>query len=443
MSVFKAYDIRGKYPAELNEETAYKLGRAFVRFLNTSEVCVGRDMRISSPFLFENLIEGVMDEGADVIDIGLCSTPMFYFAMGNYQLKSGIMITASHNPSEYNGFKLCGEGAKPIGLNSGLIEIEKIFQMIEAGGKTKRGNLIRQDISGDYTKFMWGFVKEIHSLKVVVDAANAMAGLEVPLMFKNLNVELIPLYFELDGSFPNHPADPLDKKNLAELQKRVKSEKANLGIAFDGDADRVFFVDEKAKVIPGDLITALIAKSFLKNNPGVKILFDLRSSKAVGEVIKENNGIPVVARSGHTFMKESLRGENAIFGGELSGHYYFSDFFYCDSGMLAAILVMNIICKEGKPLSKLIKPIKRYYSTGEINFKADNKDEIIEIARQHFSDASRQVEDGLYVEYSDWWLSLRKSSTEPLLRLVLEAKTRKLMAEKAKLVKNLIKKSSA
>ncbi len=437
MDIFKAYDIRGKYPSELNEETAYKIGRAFVKFLKAGEVCIGRDMRISSPFLFESLVEGVLDGGADVVDIGLCSTPMFYFAMGNYNIKAGIMITASHNPKDDNGLKLCRENAIPIGLDSGLAEIRKLVTD-EFGEKKRIGNIIKKDITQDYSDFLWQFVEEIKDLKIVVDAANAMACVSAPILFRQLNVKLTPLYFDLDGSFPNHEANPLKAENLKDLQKKVREEKADLGIAFDGDADRAFFVDENSQILPADLVAALIAKSFLKKNKNAKIVYDVRSSRIVDETIRENHGIPVRCRTGHTFMKLAMREHNAIFGGELSGHYFFRDFYFCDSALMVVITVLNILCREKKPLSELIRPFRRYYATGEINFRANNKDELIELIASYFKNGKQSRLDGISVEYNDWWFNVRKSNTEPLLRLNLEAGTKELMEEKAHELRDFI-----
>lgn len=429
MSIFKAYDIRGKYPSELNESIAYKIGRAIVQSLG-KEICIGRDMRISSPSLFEALVKGTLGEGADVTDIGLCSTPMFYFAMGNYGFKAGLMITASHNPAEYNGLKICREGAVPVGLDSGLSEIRALVEQNKFENSGEKGSVTKKDITEDYAGFINRFVREIKGLKIVVDAANAMAGLSVPLVFKNQDIELIPLYFELDGSFPNHEADPLKKENLRDLQKKVREAKADLGIAFDGDADRAFFVDENSKPISADLVTALIAKDYLRENQGARIVYDLRSSKIVEETIRENNGIGIKNRVGHTFIKHRMKQEDALFGGELSGHYFFKENFNCDNALLAAVKVMNIMCRERKTLSELIKPFQKYYHTGEINFKAENKEEIMNLLKEHYKDARQLEIDGVYIEYPGWWFNVRPSNTEPLLRLNLEADTIELMDNK-------------
>ncbi len=424
--IFRAYDIRGVYPDDLNEELAYKIGRAFVKFLNVEEVLVGRDGRLSSPSLFDSLVKGIIDEGADVIDIGLASTPMFYFAASH--AKSGIMITASHNPKQYNGFKMCGKNVSPIGE----LEIKEIKKIVEGLGdiNAKKGKIIIKNVLEEFINFNLGFMKTSKKFKIVVDAGNAMGGFTFPKIFERLEVDFIPLYCNVDFNFPNHEANPLNFETLKDLQRKVVEENADIGIALDGDGDRCFFIDEKGEIINCDLITALIAGEFLKENPECTILYDLRSSKIVPEYIELAGGNPMMCRVGHTFIKKQMREQDALFAGELSGHFYYKDHFFTESTFMTTAFVLNLMGESGKQLSELIKGLKKYFSSEEINSEVENKEDKIKEIEDKFKDGKIVRIDGLSVYYDDWWFNLRMSNTEPLLRLNVEANTKGLMEEK-------------
>jgi phosphomannomutase len=438
MGIYKSYDIRGIYPAELNEETAYKIGRAFADFVKAKRVVVGRDMRLSSDKIFDALAKGITEQGAEVVNIGLCTSPMLSFAIAFYSYPSGIMITASHNPKEYNGFKMAKQNSEPIGYDDGINLIEKLVQENKFTAAKRKGKITKKDILHDYVDFVMKFAKNIKPLKVAVDAGNGMASLDAPEVFANLPCKITKLFFGLDGNFPNHDPNPLKEENLEALKKKVVEEKADMGIAFDGDADRVCFVDEKGKAVSNDIVTAIIAKKLLAENPGSKIVYDLRSTKAVKEVIEENKGIPLINKVGHVNLKKRLKNENAIFGGELSGHYFFKDFFNCDNAIIAALIMLNIL-SNGKKLSELVKGITRYATSPEINFEVDNKEKAIKKIEEHFKDGRKSYIDGLTVEFDDWWFNLRQSNTEPLLRLRVEAKTKKMLGGKLKLIEKLVK----
>jgi len=438
MGIYKSYDVRGVYPSELNEETAYKIGKAFVDFVKAKKVVVGRDMRLSSETIFDALAKGITEQGADVVDIGLCTSPMLSFAVAFYEEPSGIMITASHNPKEYNGFKMCGENSEPIGYDDGINVIEKNVKEGKFNASKKKGKIVKKEILKDYLKFVLKFAKGIKPLKVVIDAGNGMASLDAPEFFSQLPCKTTKLFFGMDGSFPNHEANPLKEENLEELKKKVVAEKADLGIAFDGDADRVGFVDDKGKAVPNDIVTAIIANELLKEKPNSKIVYDLRSTKAVKEIIEENKGIPLINRVGHVHLKKRLKTENAIFGGELSGHYFFKDFFNCDNAMIAAIIILNIISR-GEKLSALVKSMTRYAASPEINFEVHDKDKAIKKIEAEFKEGKKSYIDGVTIEFDDWWFNLRASNTEPLLRLRIEAKNKKMLGEKTKLLEKLLK----
>jgi phosphomannomutase len=427
--IFKAYDVRGIYPSELNEELAYNIGRAFVTFLKTSEVVVGRDGRLSSLSLFNALAKGITGQGANVIDIGLCSTPMFYFAAT--KSKSAIMVTASHNPKEYNGFKFCRETAIPISGDTGIAEIEALVKINKFKEEKNKGKIVKKDIIEDYVNYNIKFVKTNKKLKVVVDAANGMGSYTLPKIFKKLSFEFIPLYCEMDFNFPNHEANPLKYETLKDLQNKVIEEKADLGVALDGDGDRCMFVDEKGEIMPADIVTALIAKQLLKTRPGSTILYDLRSSKIVGETISENNGKAIMCRVGHAFIKKQMRDENALFAGELSGHFYYKDSFYTESTFITTAILLNLIAEENKPVSEIVRPLRKYIHSGEINSDVADKESKLAQIEKKFKDAVKIMHlDGISVYYKDWWFNVRPSNTEPLLRLNLEADTKKLMEQK-------------
>lgn len=432
-SVFKAYDIRGVYPEEIDEQVAYYIGRAFVEFLfkgKPLKIAIGRDCRLSSPSLFESLSRGIREQGADVINVGVVSTPMLYFSVIHFGVDGGIEITASHNPGEQNGFKVVREEAKPVSGNNGLAEIKKLVEKL--GETKKKGRFYRRSIEDKYLESVWRLIdnKKINKLKIVVDAGNSVGSLIVLELFRRLKSQVFPLYFDFNGSFPHHLPNPLDAKNLVDIKKEIKRYQADLGIIFDGDADRVVFLTEKGVAVPGDLITALISSSLLEQNPGAKILYDIRSSRVVKEEIEKNGGVPIVSRVGHSFIKEKMREKKIIFGGELSGHYYFQSCDYTESPLTAVGKVLEVLSQEKKSLSQVIKPLQRYFSSGEINFKVENKKEVMKNIAENYKKGKISWLDGLIVEFPDWWFNLRPSNTENLLRLNIEAETDKLKKEK-------------
>ncbi len=439
MSVFKAYDIRGIHPKEINEELAEKIGWAFVEFLDCKEVVVGRDARASSEDLFKALTKGITEAGANVIDIGQSSTPMFYYAARDKE--AGIIITASHNPAEYNGFKLVRENCAPISGDTGIKDIEKIVETdCNPSFNKQKGKIIKQDIFEDYLNYFDKFIsKDMKPLRVVVDGGNGMAGLTYPKMFEKLPAELIPLYLDIDCSFPNHDADPIKMENVKDLQKRVVAEQADLGVAPDGDCDRAMFIDENGDYISGDLITALIAQYLLKNNPGRVVIYDLRSSWITQETILETGGKPEPCQVGHSFIKQKMRDLNALFAGELSGHFYYEETFIAESSILTMIIVLNMLSETGKTLSELIKPFRKYFASGEINSEVKDSDGKMKELEEKYGDGKVSHLDGLKIEFADWWFNVRASNTEPLLRLNLEAKDKELMEEKRDEVLGIIR----
>jgi len=428
-NVFKAYDIRGLVDSELNSDFAFETGVAFARFLQIERepatVVIGEDMRPSSPLLAEAFSAGVTSQGMDVIRIGLASTDLMYFASGKLGLP-GAMFTASHNPAEYNGIKLCLSQARPIGKESGLLTIEKFVR--EGSPITLRNVGIEkhQNMLEEYVDHLLTLVdlREIRPLKLVIDAGNGMAGYTAPAIFARLNCEVIPLYFELDGSFPNHEANPLDESTLVDLKKAVKEHSADLGLAFDGDADRCFLIDENGEGINPSSLTALIAERELKKNPGSKIIYNLISSRTVQEVISENNGIGLRSRVGHSNIKKLMAETGAIFAGEHSGHFYFKDFWRADSGALAALHAIAALGTSKASISELLASYSRYVQSGEINTKVADVQQATEIVKQRYSSTEVEIDylDGLTVNGDSWWFNLRPSNTEPLLRLNVEAK---------------------
>ena len=444
--IIKAYDIRGLVADEITPDFSFSLGIAFAKFLEyerePATIVVGEDMRPSSPLLAEAFSDGVISQGMDVIRIGLASTDMLYFASGKLNLP-GIMFTASHNPAKYNGMKLCKSGARPIGQETGLV---KIRQLIEQGVPISNrpiGSTRNQDLLKEYVDYLLSLFPdkafEKRKLKVVIDAGNGMAGFTAPAVMERLNIELIPMYFELDGNFPNHEANPIEAKNLKDLQKRVKKEKADIGLAFDGDADRCFLINEKGELVNPSALTSLIAVHQLKTKPGSTIIYNLISSKAVSEVIAENGGIGVRSRVGHSYIKSLMAESGAIFGGEHSGHFYFSDFWRADSGMLAALYALAELMATKNTLSELLKPFNRYVASGEINSKVKNAEKSIELIRKKYCDKYLVDElDGLTITADSWWFNLRASNTEPLLRLNVEADTEKEMIKIRDTVLSLI-----
>ncbi len=444
--IIKAYDIRGLVKDEVTPDFSFSLGVAFAKFLEIDRepatIVVGEDMRPSSAPLADAFSDGATSQGMDVIRIGLASTDMLYFASGKLNLP-GVMFTASHNPAKYNGMKLCKSGARPIGQESGLV---KIRQLIEEGVPMSNrpvGSVRKQELLNDYVDYLLArFPKNTfkkRKLKIVIDAGNGMAGFTAPAVMEQLNVELIPMYFELDGNFPNHEANPIEPENLKALQKKVKKEKADIGLAFDGDADRCFLIDENGDLVNPSALTSLIAVRELKANPGATIIYNLISSKAVAEVISENGGIALRSRVGHSYIKTLMAESGAVFGGEHSGHFYFGDFWRADSGMLAALYALAELMATPKSLSNLLEPYNRYFSSGEINSKVKDASKSIKLVKDKYKDKYQIDElDGLTVTAESWWFNLRPSNTEPLLRLNVEADTQKQMAEIRDTVLNLI-----
>ncbi len=433
--IIKAYDIRGLIKNEITPDFSFSLGVAFAKFLEIERepatIVVGEDMRASSAPLAAAFSDGATSQGMDVIRIGLASTDMLYFASGKLNLP-GIMFTASHNPAKYNGMKLCKSGAKPIGQESGLLKIRKFIEDGVPISNRPVGSVRSQDLLSEYVDYLLArFPKKTfkkRKLKVVIDAGNGMAGFTAPAVMKHLNIDLIPMYFELDGNFPNHEANPIESANLKDLQKKVKKEKADIGLAFDGDADRCFLIDEKGDLVNPSALTALIAVRELKSQPGSTIIYNLISSKAVAEVITENGGVGSRSRVGHSYIKSLMAESGAIFGGEHSGHFYFADFWRADSGMLAALYALAELMDSNKPLSNLLKPYNRYFSSGEINSKVKDVAKSIKAVEEKYQ-GKYQLDylDGLTVTADSWWFNLRPSNTEPLLRLNVEANTEKEM----------------
>ena len=421
--IFKAYDIRGIYGETLTDEMAIKIGRAIYSFLGCKKVVVGRDMRPHSKPLFDALARGLALHGADVVDLGMCSTPMSYYANKVLGADASVMITASHNPGPWNGFKICRANATPLSGASGILDIERIVQSGDfAPEAPAKGKVYAYDVLPEYAEHFRAFADVRRPLRVLVDYANAMGIFEAKT-FDGL-FEITPLFDELDGTFPNHEANPLDTHTLAAAQKAVRAGTYDFAACFDGDADRVGFLDEKGDVIPMDMITALIAQTLLANNPGANIFYDLRSSWAVKEVILENGGVPNRSRVGHAFIKAQMREKDALFAGELSGHYYFKENSFAESSALAVLLIANLVSQADKPLSQLIAPIQRYFASGEINSTVADAPAVLAQLRAQYADADILELDGLSFEYPTWWFNVRCSNTEPLVRLNLEAKTR-------------------
>ena len=440
MSIFKAYDIRGLVPQQLSESEAFKIGQALADFYRAPLLAVGRDMRVSGPALRAALIQGLTESGVDVLDIGLVDTPRVYFAVGRLRLPGGVMITASHNPGEYNGFKLCREQAIPISYDTGIQKIEQLFQSGAQPAQERSGLVVQVDLNQAYLDYLHAFIGPLRPLKVAIDCGNGMGGSLARELFEPLGLQIVPLFFELDGRFPNHEANPLEAKNMRWLQAAVVGEQCDLGIAFDGDADRVMFVDERGELIPSDMITLLIAANVLAGEPGATILYDLRSSQVVPEAVRAAGGRPLRCRVGHAFIKKRMREVGAAFAGELSGHYYFRDNYYADSGYLAALKVLEIVSQSSQPLSQGIRPYQRYHASGEINSKVSDPDRVLAELDARFPGQNEDRHlDGLLVEGEGWWFNVRKSNTEPLVRLNLEARDRELMEKMRDQVLELIR----
>ncbi|MFB4266312.1 phosphomannomutase/phosphoglucomutase [Nonomuraea sp. GTA35] len=421
--IFKAYDVRGVVPDELDEPTAEAVGAAFVEVTGAQSVVVAHDMRESSPLLAEAFIRGARSRRADVVHAGLGSTDLLYYASGSLGLP-GVMFTASHNPARYNGMKMCRSGAVPIGGDTGLAEIRDRAAELVGVTATPTGSVIEKDLLQGYADHLRGLVdlSGIRPLKVVVDAGNGMGGHTVPAVFEGLPIELTPLYFELDGAFPNHEANPLEPQNLLDLQRAVIDSGADLGLAFDGDADRCWVIDERGESVPPSAITALVAVRELAKYPGATIIHNLITSLGVPEIVREHGGVPVRTRVGHSFIKAEMARSGAVFGGEHSAHYYFRDFWFADSGMLAAMHVLAALGEQERPLSQVVESYARYHASGEVNSTVSDQAEALRRVREAFAGRGEFDElDGLTVSGSGWWFNLRPSNTEPLLRLNAEA----------------------
>lgn len=440
--VFKAYDVRATVPDLLNEDVAWRIGNATAQFLRTSltgydrsdskmnTLIVGRDMRKHSPMLARAFMEGAAAVSTPVIDIGLVDTSQIYFAVNHMPCCGGVQVTASHNPANYNGFKICGPKGKPIGSETGLKEIERIARAIARHPVLELGSIRQMDLSAEYRRYLLKFLREPRPLKVVVDASNGMAGRWFPIVFKDVpNLTVIPLNFEHNGDFV-HPPNPLVAANLNQLRAAVREHQADLGACFDGDADRCIFVDEQANIMRCDVLTALLAGEYLRERPGSTVVYDLRSSWIVRETVEKAGGLPRRERVGHVFMKRMMAETNAIFGGELSGHFYFRDFYFCDSGLLAFIAVLNTLTRSSKPLGELVRPLEVYASSGECNFENEDKEGTLRKLAERYKDAEIDQLDGVTVQYPDWWCNVRASNTEPLLRLNLEARTPELLKQR-------------
>jgi len=431
MGIFKAYDIRGTYPDDLDEALACKIGYAAGQVIGGRTWAIGRDIRLSGQALAEAFVDGLRRAGASVVDLGLVATPMLTFSVVRYGFDAGAMVTASHNPKEYNGFKLVRQEGRPVGWDSGIEEIERqVGALASLPEPVPEATVTPRDVLDDYVEHLTTFVRKIEGLTVAVDASHGMAGLYMTQLFERFGARLVPLYFNLDGTFPDHGPNPMKAENLQDLQRTVREAGADVGIALDGDADRVVFVDEQANVIPCDLIIALLAREALSKQSGETVVYDVRSSWAVREEIAALGGKPVMGRVGHSFMKRLLRETNGALAGELSGHYYFRENHFADDGAIAAIKLLNLCCQEGRSLSQLLKPLQRYFASGEVNSDVEDKQAKIAQIKAKFGAGKVAELDGLSVEFGDWWFNVRPSNTEPKLRLTVEARTRELMEQK-------------
>ena len=433
-AIFKAYDVRGLYPSEVNEDAARQIGRGFVAYLEAKRIAVSRDMRLSSPAVASAFIEGAREQGADVVDYGMLATDVMYFAVARDGHDGGAQITASHNPKQYNGIKLVRREAFPLSGEAGLGEIR---EMITGGtlpaAAPRRGSLTQMDVLDDYVNHVLSFIDPaiIKPFNVVLDAGSGMAAAVAPKLFERLPCRTTRLCFEVDGTFPNHEANPLIEENRRDIVERVLREKADIGIAWDGDADRCFFIDGAGEFIAGDFVTALLAEAFLIRHPGAKIVYDVRASYAVKDTVAKYGGSALMNRVGHAFFKRRMREEGAIFGGEVTGHYYFRDNFYADNGFIPALLMLELMSKKGATLAELLAPLReKYFISGEINTKMPDMrvvQEKVDALAARYTDGKVYTMDGVSVEYPDWHFNVRPSNTEPLIRLNLEATTQELM----------------
>lgn len=446
--IFKAYDIRGIYPGEIDEEATEIISRAFAFWLRrkikkTPKIVLSRDVRFSSPSLHKSALRGLYDAGSRIVDCGICTTPMHYFIVNREKADGGLMITASHNPKEYNGIKLSRKGAAPVFAENGLLDIKKMARTGRFLSVRNKARVVKKNYLSGYVKFLAKFaVPSVKNLRVAVDCGSGMAGLVLHPLFKKIKTEYNGLYLKPDGTFPYHEANPLKEETLRDLKNLMKKRAFDLGVAFDGDGDRVVFLDEKGEVIFASFILALASEDFLKNRPGELILYEFRSSRIVPETIRKFGGRAVPVRVGHSFIKQKMSKENGLFAGELSGHYFFKDFFYADSALMMTIKVLNILAESGKKISKLISPFKKYWHSGEMNFRLKNdaeKNKKIKILAAKYKNGKISQPDGLLVEFPDFWFSVRPSNTEPLLRFVLEAKSKELMEEKVREIDKILK----
>jgi phosphomannomutase len=443
-SVFKAYDVRGIHPTELDEDGAYRIGRAYVEEFEPRTVAIGRDTRLSSPSMAAAAIDGARDGGADVLDLGLVGTEMVYYAVGELGLDGGICVTASHNPGDYTGMKIVRRGARPVGGDSGL---DRVRRRAEAGfgDVVRRGTVRDEDVWDGFVAKVLSFVDEarFRPLRIVVDAANGMAGTMLPPVLERLpQLDVVRCYFEPDGSFPNHEPNPLLPENREFIVERTRAEGAQLGVAYDGDADRCFFVDDTGEFVPGDFVTALLARAMLAKEPGAKIIYDVRASWAVPRAIEEAGGVPLINRVGHAFIKERMRKDDALFAGEVSAHYYFRDFSQADTGVVPFLVMVELLSRADRPLSELLAPYReRYFLTGELNTPVADVALKLQEIKERYAAAGGRIShlDGISVEFDDWHFNVRPSNTEPLLRLNLEALSEPLMEEKRDEVLGLIR----
>ena len=436
-SIFKAYDVRGLYPSEIDEDAARLIGRGFVSYLRAKRIAVSRDMRLSSPSVAAAFMDGARTQGADVVDYGMMGTDMMYFAVARDRHDGGAQITASHNPKEYNGIKLVRREAFPLSGDAGIAEIRDMI----AGNQlpppaATPGSLSENDVVADYTRHVLSFIdiSLIKPFSVVLDAGNGIAGMIAPRLFERLPCRVTRLCFEVDGTFPNHEANPLIEENRRDIVERVKRDSADIGIAWDGDADRCFFIDGTGEFIAGDFITALLAEAFLIKHPGAKVLYDVRASYAVRDIVAKYGGKALMNRVGHAFFKRRMREESAIFGGEVTGHYYFRDNFHADNGFIPALLILELMSKKGQTLRELLEPLReKYFISGEINTRVGDMHKVqekLDGLAAKYTDGRVYSLDGVSAEFPDWHFNVRPSNTEPMLRLNLEATTPELMAKK-------------
>jgi phosphomannomutase len=442
--IFKAYDIRGVYPGQLHAEVVRRVGRAFVDYLGARRIAVGRDVRISSPELAAAFVRGARSQGCQVTDIGVVGTDMLYYHVAKHGLDGGAIITASHNPKEWNGIKLVRQGALALSGDAGIREIREA--LVAGRFADDPGALgpptVTESISDDYARHCLAFIDAglVPHLKVVLDTGNGMGAVAAAAIFSRLPLELVRMYFELDGTFPNHPPDPLLEANRREIVERVRAESGDLGIAWDGDADRCFFIDDSGAFVPGDFVTALLGEVFCRREPGARIVYDVRASRAVADRVRAAGGFALMHRVGHAFMKKRMRDENAAFGGEVSGHFYFRDNWYADNGMIPALVLLELLGREHRKLSELLAPLRsRYHLSGEINSRVSDVEAALARLEERYADARILKLDGVSVDYDDWHCNVRPSNTEPLLRLNLEAYTREGMERKRDEVLELIR----